>query len=305
MFDAVESYERAIALDPGYAAAHAGLAYALILLAFWGMMPPSEMGDRARTAASRAMALDATLVDSQAAAALVALCVDLDKRSAMEHWDRFPLLDPSNVDAHVLRAGFDTCYTRGEFDRAIDQLNAIVDADPLNAYAASQRSVVFTYAERHEEAIADARRAVEIDPGSTYAHWSLLQACGNAGDLVATQAAFRIATTRIGRSPWFLMGLSLAVRRPEDRPIGEALLAELVARSRLEYVQPGVLGMVAIAAGEVDEAFRYLTEAADIRDPQFVSVAAYWPRYEPLRSDPRWPELLRRTGHSTSSARAT
>ena len=303
MFEAVECYEHAVALDPAYAAAHAGLAYALILLAFWGMMRPEEMGERARTAASRAMAIDATLVESLASAALVALCVELDEAGAMALWDRFPALDPSNVDAHVLRAGFDRCYTRAAFDLAIAELRSAIEADPLNAYPASQLAVVFGYAGRHDEAEAEARRAIELDPGSTYAHWSLIQAHGIAGNLAGARAAFDIAAARIGRTPWFLMGVALAVRNAPDHSIADAIQAELTARARLDYVQPGILGIVAIAASAYDEAFRHLKHATDIRDPQFVSVCPFWPGYDPIRGDPRWPELLRQAGHSRDRSR--
>ena len=298
MFDAVECYERAIALDPAYADAHAGLAYTLILQAFWGMVHPIEAGERARIAARKAMDLDPSLVEVQAATALVAMCVELDIAKAKASWASFPALDPGNVDAHVLRAGFDRCYTRGEFDRAIAELRAAEAADPLNAYPVAQLAVVCAYAGRHAEGQETARRALELDPASTYAHWSVIHAYGLAVDYPQAKAAFDAATARIGRTPWFLMGIAIASRKPADRATAEAILAELEARARMEYMQPTILAIASLAAGKPDDAMRYLSQAAEIRDPLLISVAPIWPVFDPLRGRADWPELLRRTGHS-------
>ena len=117
--DALEYYEQAIALDPEYAASHAGLALALIVSAFWGVLRPGDIAERARAAAERAMALNSSLVDAQAAAALVACMIDFDIQRSFPIWDGFPPLDPANVDAHVMRASFDRCYIRGDFERGI------------------------------------------------------------------------------------------------------------------------------------------------------------------------------------------
>ncbi|MGH7582702.1 MAG: protein kinase domain-containing protein [Gemmatimonadales bacterium] len=302
MFDAVECFERAVALDPSYAAAHAGLANTLVLIAFWGMTPPDQIAERARTAARYALEIDPSLVESLAASALVAECVDVDIATATATWARLPPLDPANIDAHVMRAGFDRCYTRAEYAAAIDELHAAIAADPLSAYPAAQLAVVFAHAGRFSEAVDAGVRAVALDATSTYAHWALIHAHGIGADLVGARTAFDAAVGGLGRHPWFLMGLAIAVRSSEDRSVAEAILAELEARARLDFIQPSILGAAAIAANRLDDAIRYLTTAAEIRDPMFISVAPHWPVFDAVRRRTEWPELLRLTGHAGGPA---
>jgi serine/threonine-protein kinase len=290
--DALECYEQAIALDPKYAEPQAGLALALILTAFWGVLRPKDIAARARAAAERALSLNPSLVDAQAAAALVASMVDFDVRRSIAIWDAFPPLDPASVDAHVMRASFDRCYIRGDFDLGISELRAAVAADPLNAYPLAQLSIVLGFARRYEEARIEGERAMQLDAGSTYVHWAVIHAAVLAGDATAARRAFDVAVARFGRGPWFLMALACSLRSEADHSVAEAILDELSARARLEYVQPAVLGAVATAAGKWATAVEYFAAAAIDRDPLFLAVARNWPPLDPIRSRPEWPHIL-------------
>jgi TolB-like protein len=294
--EAIPHYEEAIRLDPAYAAPHAGLALALVLLAFWGMIDPQAIGNRARSAARRAMELDPSLVDAQAAAALVALTIEADVARGVAIWDRLPPMDPGNIDAHVQRAAFDRCYIRGAHDVACAELQAAIAADPFNAYPVAQLAVVYGYARRVDAALVEAERALELDPAATFSHWALIQTHAIAGDVAATRQAFDAATARFGRGIWFLMALACSVRDQSDRSTAEAILDELTARSRTEYVQPGALGAVALAAGRRDLALTHLRHAATIPDPFFVGMARTLPFFDAIRDDPGWPAILQSIG---------
>jgi serine/threonine-protein kinase len=292
MSEAVACYREAIALDPDFAAAHAGLARALILLAFWGVIHPGTIVDLTRQSAARAMAIDASQPDSIAAGALVAVIFDRDTERSHRLWDSLPPLDPSNADAHVQRAGFDRCYVRGEFDQGIAEIESAIAADPLNAYPVAQLAVLLTFARRHDEALATAEQALLLDPTSTFTNWALLHVYATAGDYQAARAVFDTAVSRVGRGPWFLMGLAIAARHAADRSVADAVFTELKARAQLDYVQATALGASALAADRMDEAIRYLREAAEIRDPLFLAVARHWPALEAARSHPEWPAII-------------
>ena len=133
-------------------------------------------------------------------------------------------------------------------------------------------------------------------PVQTYAHWSRIHCFAAAGNLAAARAAAEAAIARLGRSPWFLMGLALTVRDAADRSLALAIHAELAGRSQLEYVQPHVIGATAMAAGLLDEAIRHFAEAADRRDPLFLACARHWPLIDPIRARPEWPDILRQIG---------
>ncbi len=296
MFEAVDCFERAIALDPDYAAAHAQLAHALCLLPFWGMLRPDDALPRARRSARRALELDRSLCEAQTAGALVAFLVDFDRDAAEAAWNRAMALDPANVDARTMRAGFLLCYVQGAYAEAITELRAAAANDPLNVYPRAQLAVVLSWARRHAEAEVEALAAVELDAGSSYAHWARLHCYACAGNLPAARAAAEASMARLGRSPWFLMGLANAARNEPDRSVATAVYAELTARSQLEYVQPNVLAVSAIAANRLDDAIRHFTRAAETKDPLLLACAAHSPLIDGIRAHPEWRGVLKRIG---------
>lgn len=142
--------------------------------------------------------------------------------------------------------------------------------------------------------------ALELDPLSTYAHWSLLHSLGLRGDVDGASAAFTQACARVGRHPWFLMGLAIAFARDGRRDAAGAVYEEPSARSKLEYVQPTVLGCVAGLSGHVEESIRLSHAAIDLGDP-LVVVSVNWPAVD-WRDAPGWDEVLRRIGSPAAVA---
>jgi len=302
----VEAYELYLKARPLMRARGRAIFDAVLcLLPFWGMLRPADALPRAHRSANRALELDNTLCEAQSAGALVAFLVDFDRAKAGEGWNRAMLLDPANVDARTMRAGFQLCYVQGAFDEAIVELQAATASDPLNVYPRAQLSVVLGWAGRHAEAEAQANHALELDPGSTYAHWARLHAYAGAANLPAARAAADASMARLGRSPWFLMGLAVAGRDEPGRVLATAAYAELTARSQLEYVQPHVLGTAAVASDKLGEAIAHFIRAAETKDPLFLACAGHWPLINGIRAHPDWPGVLRRIGldNATGSAR--
>ncbi|MFL5496439.1 MAG: protein kinase domain-containing protein, partial [Gemmatimonadales bacterium] len=161
---AVECFDRAIALDGAFAPAHAELAEALLLLALYGMVHPAEVHARAAAATGRALALDANLVAAQLALGLLSLMGDFDREKAAAAWARAIELDPASLEARALGALFDLCYVRGEYQAAIPELRAVVEADPLSAHARAQLALALAWSRQPELAAEEARRGIELDP---------------------------------------------------------------------------------------------------------------------------------------------
>ena len=90
---------------------------------------------------------------------------------------------------------------------------------------------------------------MQLDQSSNYVHWAVIHAAMLAGDVASARRTFDVATVRFGRTPWFLMALACSLRFSEDHAVATAILDELSARARMEYIQPAVLGTVAVAAG--------------------------------------------------------
>jgi serine/threonine-protein kinase len=291
---AVECFDQALRLDPAFAPAHAELAEALLLLSLYGLVHPSEVYARAAAATERALALDSSLVAGQLALGLLSLMGEFDREKAAAAWARAVELDPTSQDARALRALFDWCYVRGDHDRALPELRAVVEADPLSAHARAQLALALAWNRQAELAAAESERGIELDPTAFYPNWTRLHALALGPGAAEAVEIGRSMLSRFGRHPWLMMGLALAhgaTRRPEK---ADALYAELFARSRGEYVQPAVLTVAALGAGRRADVLRHVAEAAEVRDPLFALIAPQWPGYDALRTDPEFVSVLRR-----------
>ena len=296
LFEATEWFERAIALDPGYAAPHAGLGLALFLQSFWGMSRPEAVRSRAIASVRRALELDPALIEAHLAAAMVAMGLERDWERAADEWSRVHQMDPEHIESRLPRASFWLTYAQGRFAEALEETRAALDADPLSAYVHSNVAMSYAWIKRLDEAETAAQRAVELDPLSTFAHWSLIQARAGRGDIQGAVAAFANASSRIGRHPWFLLGLALAFTRGGKPDSALDVFEELSARARFEYVQSTVLAVVAATCGLIDDAFRLFNEAADAGDPMLVAMVT-WPALEPLHHLDAWSALVKRVGN--------
>jgi serine/threonine-protein kinase len=298
LLTAIELLERAVALDPEFAPALADLAQTLILSSFWGMSSPDRITARAKWAAATALEHHASLVACYTASALVATCIDFDRDRATATWNRALEIDPTDPEARVMRAAFDLCYARGEFDAAIGELRATIERDPLSAIAHAQLSVILSFAGRFDQAIAEAARARELDVHSFFAVWAYVNSVSLGGNAQEMVDAIPTLLPRYGRHPWLMMALAAACARLGYAKQADAVYLELLARSRNEYVQPAVLAPTAESAGRRAEALAFLRRAVEIRDPLLSAFALHSPPMAALRAAPEFSQILGGLGGS-------
>jgi eukaryotic-like serine/threonine-protein kinase len=297
---AVECFDQVIALDPQSALAHAELAEALLLMSFYGMVMPAEMGARARAAASRALELEPNLATGHLVLGLYSLMVEFDRNKASAAFAQAVELDPLDIDARTFQAAFDICYVQGHFSVAQAQLYGVIESDPLNANARGQLCIALVFEGKTDAAMIEARRAIELDPNAFYPQWALLLALMLGPDPRQAADAGQPMLTRFGRHPWLLMGVAFANGASGRREMAEALYAELAARSRGEYVQPMALAVAAVGAGQRDLVYQHLREAATVRDPLLTAMALYWPGFAPYRREPEFAAVLALMGWGPS-----
>ena len=309
---AVDAFERAIALDPGFAAAHAELARTLMLMALFGMAPFASLADRAESAAECAIACDPLLPASHLAIAML-LLYKHDRERASEEWARAVELGPKDADARGFRAIYDLNYVRGQFDDALNELDRAMELDPRSAVLYAHRAIVLSWARRLEEAAVAAGRALELDPDGFYPNWAMMAArCFEATALTPDglrepQAAAVLATAlldKFGRHPWVMMAAALSQAAAGNKEIAESLVAELSARAKTSYVQPTIHAVSLFAAGRIDDGYRMLGEAVDAADPMFTVAAAHWPILDPLRGTKQFDALIDRIGWNQQLASA-
>ncbi len=293
---AVECLERAVSLDPEFALAQAELAEALLFASLYGMKRLVDLRERAQEAANRSMMKDPNLPAAHVAQALLAFFVEYDREKATRAWARARELDPFNPETRGMRALYDLCYVHGGFDEGVNEMRAALELDPLNVFGRSQLALLLAWGGRFEEAAAEARQALKLDAEPFYPHWTLLHALilGPKPEEGIAQGVAMLA--RFGRHPWVMMALALANGRSGRQDAADALYAELAARARTEYVQPGVRGFAALGAGRREDCFRHMREALEVKDPLFTLVALHWPGLGNLAGDPEYLTILKSMG---------
>lgn len=296
----LELFEQALRLDPDYALAHAGVADAYTLLAFYSFMRPADAMPRAKTAAQRAVALAPGLAEAHAALAWISLTYDWDWRAAASGFRRALDLNPNLVAAHYWRSAY-LWGIECRFDEAIAEARHATDLDPLAPHPVVQLGLSLLVARRHDEAILALRRAAELDATSFLAHYYLGIAYRSRNMLAEAIAALETAASLSGRHPWPVAGLCIAYAAAGRSTDAQALHDELAARSRREYVQPSGFAALYAQLGRIGEAFEYLERAVAERDPLVVAMNV-WPDLDPLRDDPRYHAIVRAVGWPEGSA---
>jgi len=290
LIPSVEYFNKAVALDPKYGLAWSGLADAYNMVAFYGLATPDACLPLAKEAAQQAIALDPLLAEAHTSLAMSFLLSDWDRSSAEREFLRSLELKPRNSSARIWYGTFCLYWVAGRFEEAIAETKEAVRIDPLSAYARAMQS--FTYLPVDvDRSLATALETLQIEPNHFLGHWAHLQALNLQGRFGEASEVGELALKVSGRSGWMLASLARTYAAMGKRADSEALYMELRWRSKREYVAPAVLAYAAYAAGEQDQAIRYGEEAHAIGDPSLIA-AKYWPDFADLRKDSRFEEIL-------------
>jgi tetratricopeptide (TPR) repeat protein len=180
------------------------------------------------------------------------------------------------------------------FNEALAEARLAIELDPLAAVPQNILAAVLFIHGDHAGALAAATRAVALEPTSFVSHRSVGLAHYGAGRFAEARHAFEHALALSGRHQWMVAELCATLARLGDRAAADALHAELLARGGTEYIQRFVLTVTATALGRIDEALTMIEEACALREP--VSFARLWPFFDPLRGLPRFEAVLDRVG---------
>ncbi|MQA29064.1 MAG: tetratricopeptide repeat protein [Luteitalea sp.] len=274
-----------LAIDATYAAAHAGVAQAyLVRPPSLPAVPPDVAVLRARLAIERALALDNSLPEAYLGAAQVHMA-RLDWAAAGREYRRAIDVAPRHSVARQRYAMWLSYQER--FEEAIQQARLGESLDPLSVPARNTVAEVLRHARRCDEAIPQAQRALELNPHFGRAH-SIFAHCQFAqGQLDAAIEEYRRSSGTTGGNlgaTYALAGRAIEARR---------ILASLEERYSLTRGSAGEIAQVYIGLGEFDRAFEWLARAVDDGGVWTLKVAAVW---DPIRSDPRFEQLLRKSG---------
>jgi adenylate cyclase len=285
----LEYFQQALACDPEYALAHAGIAEAYVWLGGTGILRPQEALPKIREAATRALELDETLAEAHLSLGRLSWTHEFAWSNAEKHFLRALELNPGLAEAHSMYGFF--LASLGRFEESLADLRRGVELDPLAQIANTWLGQVLAWLGRFPDSIDRLRTALELDPTSWHANHILGMAYRLDSDYPRAIEALQAAMALAGRHPWSVMELALTYAASGRQPQAEAIHAELVARSRSEYVPPTMLAFVSAALGRKDEAFEWLDQAYEERD-MLMTWVKLLPHFDPLRDDRRFEALL-------------
>jgi TolB-like protein/Tfp pilus assembly protein PilF len=289
---AIAFYEQAIARDPKYALAYAGLANCYVLLPFYASVPQRDAMAKAREAALKALQLDPNLAEAHNALGKILNFDDLDLAGAAREFQRAIELQPNNATAHQWY-GNGPLDSLGQFEQAIAETKRAVQLDPLSAIINNDHAYPLYYARRYDEAMAQLKKAIELDPAFFYSRQTLGLVLQAKGDLAGAIAEFEKARQLTG-DPLYMVLLAVAKTKMGDKNIAQQVLAELDKANRHRQGLAYDRALLYLGIGNKEEALRWLEQSYADRDGANLSWINVEPMLEPLRGEPRFEALVQK-----------
>jgi adenylate cyclase len=290
---AIVYYERAIALAPDYAACFADLAQAWLLLGFFELSPPESAFPKAKEYATRALELDPTIAAGHVAMGRILRLFEWKYEEADKELRRAVELEPSLATAHAFRA--QGLMPLGRKEEAAREGMKALELDPFSAVTCQVLGTVYLYDHRYDDALELFQRALDLDPDSPFPLGNMGLTYVQKGMIEKGIEFIERATAIEGSNASSLGDLAYAYARAGRRSDVEGILKRLLElRKDSRRAAPSIAGVYA-DLGEYDKAFEWLEVALGERTPYLGSVDSDF-IFDPLRSDPRFGDLLRRIG---------
>jgi TolB-like protein/DNA-binding winged helix-turn-helix (wHTH) protein/Flp pilus assembly protein TadD len=290
---ALAYFNQAIEEDPKYAQAYSGLADTYALLGDWqyAVMTPKEAFPKAKSAAIKALELDNALGEAHNSLAFVLDGFDWDLESGGKEFHRAIELNPGYATAHHWYAWHLSLL--GRYDEAIAEMRRAENLDPLSLIINSDLAELLVLAHSYDESIRQSRKTIEMDPNFALAHNQLAQAYLQKHMYDEAVAEMQKAVQLSGSSPTCVSNLARAYVASGKRTEAVQLLSDLKRRSTPGYSNASEIAMIYVSLGETDEAMNWLERGYEER---FNPGVLLRPGFDPLRSDTRFQTLARRIG---------
>jgi tetratricopeptide (TPR) repeat protein len=289
---AIDFYNQAIARDPNYALAYAGLGETYILLPYYTGAQPKDVRPKARAAARKALELNPNLAEGHNAMGKIANAADINLQESIREYQRAIELSPNYAGAHHW-LGDGPLAALARFDEAIAAGKRSVELDPLSAINMVDLANTYMYARRFKEAEAELKKALEIDPTFAYAHWMYGVLLQVNGDLEGARAQYATARARENDAQAITMRAQLAAKMGRRDEAVQAL-STLDELAKHQYVEAYYRALLYISLGQKDQALASLEQSYAERDGDDIGVIKVDPLLDSLRGDPRFEALVQK-----------
>jgi TolB-like protein/DNA-binding winged helix-turn-helix (wHTH) protein/Tfp pilus assembly protein PilF len=286
-------FDQAIEEDPKYAEAYSGLADTYALLGDWqfAVMTPKEGMPKAKAAAIKALELDDSLGEAHNSLAFCLDGFDWDLDAGGKEFRRAIELNPGYATAHHWYAWHLSLL--GQYDEAIAEMKKAENLDPLSLIINSDLAELLGLAHSYDESIEQSRKTIAMDPNFALAHNQLAQAYLQKGLNAEAVRELQKALELSPGSPTIMANLARAYVATGNRGEAEKLLGDLKKRSTPIASYCPEIAMIYAALGDKDQAMAWLEKGFERR---FNPGVLLRPGMDPLRSDPRFQDMLRRIG---------
>ena len=281
----IEYFEQAIALDPNYALAFAGLADAYSLLANAGS-PPREMMPLAREAALKALLLDESLAEAHAALGQIIIYYDYDFAGAERQHRRAIELNPNYATAHQWYSELLTGL--GRHEEALAEMRRALEIDPFSLIINRQYGVSLLFARKYDEAVAQLKKTLELDGNFALAHSSISMAYRVTGDYAGCIEELAKFQELNGEH-----GIAAMMRESFAGGGWQGFLRAMTGTRRPANLTPYNAATFYAELGEKDKAFAELDKSFENRE-SLLTLLGVDPRFDSLRDDARFIDLMRR-----------
>ena len=290
---AVDYFNQAIEKDPSYAQAYAGLADSYALMGDWeyGVLPPTEAFPKAKAAATKALTLDNTLGEAHTSLAFVLDLFDWDWGAAEREYRQAIELSPSYATAHQWYTWH--LIVLGRNSEAITEIRRAESLDPLSLIISADLADVLLIARRYEESIEQSRKTMEMDPRFAVTHYQLGQAFVQKHMYKEGITELQKAIGFSGGNKTFRSNLAYAYATSGRRNEALEILNDLKTRPNNGFSNASEIALIYVGLDEKDQAMTWLEKAYGER---FNPSVLLRPCFDPLRSNPRFQDLLRRIG---------
>ena len=291
---AANYFQQAIAKDPGYASAYAGLADTFGLMSTWYAAPQQEFMPKAKAAALNALALDDSLAEAHASLALVAENYDYDWQTAEKEFRRAIQLNPDYATAHQWYAEY--LAWQGRFDEALAESERARQLDPMSLIIATDRGAILFYARKYDRAIDQFRAVLDMNPGFTNTRSFLASAYVQQGKFAEALKENELMADA-EKPQWHWAFTAYIYNHSGNVAQARHALAKFEALSPRLRSDAILARLVAYTGSsqpiQQEKAISLLEEAYKEHSPALTSIKVD-PRYDNLRKDQRFQELLAR-----------
>jgi TolB-like protein/Flp pilus assembly protein TadD len=288
---AIEFYEQAIARDPNYALAYAGLANAYVLLPYYTGARRSDSLAKAKEAALKALQLDSNVAEAHVALGKLNF-FSMDLAGSMREYQRAIELKPNYATAHQW-LGNDSLVSLGRFDEAIAEGKRAVELDPLSPIINADLGITLYLARRYDDAIEQLRKTLVIDPTFFYAHYNLGVALQLKGDLSAAISEYEKAR-QLSDDSFAMALLGAAKGLAGDKNAAGQALKNLDQTAQNQETDEYSRALLFLSLNNKEEALRSIEKAVAARDGSSLTWIKVDPLLDPLRGDPRFEALVQK-----------